>query len=221
MKGKASIRVRVSREGSRKTIDLLKRLMDAGFSEAARSGASMNPFMSPSQFAEDGDIEYSREELFEAIESSNLYQDQKVGPQLLLTKAGIRGTVSNLVRLLHTREDDIPHGHLDGLTADEMLKLSLRMRKYLATFINEWMGMSIAEEMRTAQISQATTVIGRAARSAGADLDYVNAALPNEAPIGRATRSAGPGVVFASAASRNETDPLTDIDARLFAGLLP
>lgn len=39
--------------------------------------------------------------------------------------------------------------------------------------------------------------------------------------LARAIRAENPGIVFASAASRNECDPLTDRDAKLFAGLIP
>ena len=37
----------------------------------------------------------------------------------------------------------------------------------------------------------------------------------------RAMRADRPGLVFARAAKANETDPLTDVDARLFGGLRP
>jgi hypothetical protein len=39
--------------------------------------------------------------------------------------------------------------------------------------------------------------------------------------IARAMRSRYPGIVFARAAAAGETDPLEDIDTRLFVGLLP
>lgn len=39
--------------------------------------------------------------------------------------------------------------------------------------------------------------------------------------LARAMRSRHPGIVFAHAAATGETDPLTDLDARLFVGLLP
>jgi len=37
--------------------------------------------------------------------------------------------------------------------------------------------------------------------------------------LSRAMRAKRPGVVFALAAGTGETDPLTDLDARLFVGL--
>lgn len=39
--------------------------------------------------------------------------------------------------------------------------------------------------------------------------------------LARATRSPRPGVVFARAAAIGETEPLTDLDSRLFVGLPP
>ena len=184
-----------SQRDSRQAVDLLEHLMDLGFSVAACSGASMSPFMSTPGSTGSQNTDFSREEIFEIFESSDEYLDAKIGPQLLFAKAGIRGTVDNLIKLTHSRDDRTKKGHLDGLLPKELYELALKVRLHMAGFANDWLGLGA--EIRTAQISHATTVLGRAARS-------------NR-----------PGLVFASAAAHNENDPLTDPDARLFAGLLP
>ena len=160
--------------------------MDLGLTTAAGSWASMNPFMSVPTGNCGQDDGVSTEKVF-------AYLDRKIGPQLLYTKGGIRGSVDNPVRLTHSRDRDSHNGHLDGMSADELYGLALKVRLHLAGFVDEWASLGI--EMEAAHISHATTVLGRAARADN------------------------PGLVFASAASRNEIDPLTDVDARLFAGL--
>ena len=112
-----------------------------------------------------------------------------------MTKGSIRGSIQNLVQLLHRRCETPGQGVLDGIGYDEFMKLAQEVRKHVAKIVFRW--ETLGGDIEMDELSKATTVLARARRS---DV---------------------PGVVFAAAASRQETDPLTDLDARLFAGLVP
>jgi hypothetical protein len=133
--------------------------------------------------------------MIEAFESSNDFSDHGLGPQLLLAKAGVRGKITNLMQLTCRRDDATATGLLDGLSPDELANLALRVRIHMSGYVTEYHGQGANH--RNERLSPASTVMARA------------------------LRSERPGVVFAAAAERGEVDPLTDRDARLFAGLLP
>ena len=187
-------------DGAEKAVRIMERLMSIGFEAAASSGASMDPFMNLSDLAERpcgsaSDNLPTTEHAFEWLESSRDYLSSVFGPQLILAKAGIRGGIDNLIRLLLKRRENLGEGLLGGVGYAEYMRLSMEMRKHLAKIVFRWEG--IGSDMSSQQMTKATTVLARA------------------------RRAEKPGVVFASAASRGEKDPLTDLDARLFVGLLP
>jgi hypothetical protein len=186
--------------GSDKAISVLEELMALGFSAAAASGASLDPFVRVDDVANGDHWDSSpssvdEHQLFESLEGSEDYLSSKVGPQLIMTKGSIRGSIQSLVRLLHRRYETPGQGVLEGIAHDEFMKLAQDVRRDVARIVFRW--EVLGRDMETTELSKATTVLARARRS---DV---------------------PGVVFAAAASRQETDPLTDLDARLFAGLVP
>jgi hypothetical protein len=190
----------VRSEGAEKAICTLEGLMKIGFEAAATSGASLDPFMDLEGLAEvpcasKWDSLPKAELVFEWLESADGYLSSVYGPQLMLAKAGIRGGIDNLIRLLLKRRETAGEGLLGGIRHAEYMKLSMEMRRSLAKIAFRWEG--IGSDMSDQQTTKATTVLARA------------------------RRAQKPGIVFASAASRGEKDPLTDKEARLFSGLLP
>ena len=181
-------------QGVERAIQVLEELMKLGFQAARGSGASYNPF---AEIGQDEMEPNSRDRVHEHLESSEDYVTDAMGPQLLCTKAAIRGTVDNLVKLYFQRHNRPGIGTLHGLDFDEFADLTVAMRRHIAAFATRWEDLGLGKDFRLQRATRATAVLGRA------------------------TRAANPGIVFGSAASRGEIDPLTDRDARLYAGLLP
>jgi hypothetical protein len=204
----------LERVGPEKTVEALESLFDLGLEEARRTGGSLNPFMRPPIQA-DRIADLSHDEVVEAFAASTDFENPEFGTQLLLAKSGARGGIENLVMLCHSRSyftgmTSLPHsleptsergqtytnsGHLDGLAPDELFDAALNTRKHIARLVSDL--QNTGSSMRSEKQPKGYGILARA------------------------VRADRPGVVFASAAAAGEVDPLTDIDARLFAGLQP
>jgi hypothetical protein len=141
------------------------------------------------------------ESLTDQIMSNTNYADLEIGPQLLAVRIRTygRSTLPWLIGLrpAATNADGetvvVRHNYAEGLTPEEMNACVVGARKGLARVGRRW------DEM------------GQEARERGRSQSFH--------VLARARRAKRPGIVFARAASTGETDPLTDIDSRLFVGL--
>ena len=196
-------------KGPDAVLQALERLMRRGFELASRSGASMSPFVGasldrpPAPGSDDPEAwDRYADELTERIASRADYGDDDLGPQLLAMKSGARGTLRHLVCLLGSRgtvtDADgaaavIRRGLGEGLTPAEMFACAVGAREGLGR-----LALDIAQE-------------GYGRRQASEPKGF--------SVLARALRAKRPGIVFAHAAAIGETDPLTDINSRLFVGL--
>ena len=144
------------------------------------------------------------EELADRLAARTDYDDADLGPQLLAVKTSARGSLRQLLWLVGPRgavvdatDALVPsrRGLREGLTAREAFLLVVGARRGL--------GRTVLECTRTAY------GIREAAAPKGFNV------------LARALRASRPGAVFARAAATGETDPLRDLDSRLFVGLPP
>ncbi|NKB72004.1 MAG: hypothetical protein GKR89_33420 [Candidatus Latescibacteria bacterium] len=193
--------------GLDRALEVLDQLTQLGFTVCKESGASFNPFLGSDkewpQQPEDTDWDQWRlysDELAAAFEDQADFDDNDLGPLILLSESGARGSREQLNQYvgggLIYRED----GSLfvqrscwrDGLSLEELKVRVPRALWGLASTNQRW-----SEARQAAQ------------SPVGTDLRV----------WGRALRSAQPGVVFARAAERGEVEPLTSLASRLFVGL--
>ena len=198
----------LERDGAQKALEASERLMRRGFEVAKESGPSMNPFLGasmerPPEPEDDDPDQWSSytEEIIGRIASHNDFSDNDLGPLCLLVQSGARANHLQLARLVgalgmcsDVRGKLVPirHGWRDGLTPEEMYTTVVGAREGLARLASE-----------LGQMRQ-----GLRDTSAPAGFHV----------LARARRAKRPGIVFARAAATNETDPLTDVDSRLFVG---
>jgi len=205
----AALRAVLDKEGAEKTLERIERLRWRGLEVARESGASINPFIGaglnlPSAPAtEDAEAWGAHaEKVAERIASRSDFADDDMGPQLLAVKSGARGNLRQLTWLAgviglvkDTSGALVPirHALRDGLTSKESFTYVVGAREGLARVSTSlgWEGYGLQRP---------------------------------EAPKGfsvlvRAMRARHPGVIFASAAATGESDPLNDVDSRLFVGL--
>jgi hypothetical protein len=202
------------RDGVDKTIEVLEKLMRLGLDITKSSGASIDPFLGetlelPIEPEDDDPEAWDRfaEEVRDHIASLRDFQNENHGAQLLAVKSGARGSLASLARLLAAwgvlRDTEgkpaiIRNSFTTGLEPDEMYTHVVPAREAL------WrVTADIAEAIRTGYGAKEAT------RSSGFGV------------IARAMRGKRPGAILTRAAERHELDPLTDIDSRLFVGLLP
>jgi hypothetical protein len=196
-----------ARSGPVAALEASERLAALGFEVSTRLGLSLSPFVGegwgPARPASDepGVWERYLGEVDARLDAErNLTGD--FGGLLLAAKIGARGNRRLVTMLIATRYQ-IPSlynsvapatGNMrDGLTLAEMLDITSSTRIGIDEINRYW--ETGARALRERFISHGYGVLARA------------------------MRSARPGPVFALAAQANETDPLHDIDARLFAGL--
>jgi hypothetical protein len=199
----------LDRKGVEETLAAAERLLWRGFEVAAASGASISPFFGRAvesetrPRSEDADAwQACSDELAERMAAHADFAAPEVGPQVLAVKSGARGRVEHLVNLAGSRgvvEDAagepvvVRRGLREGLSPEEMFACVAGARRGLTASLR-W----VLENSRE---------IRRAGRPKGFSV------------LARAMRADRPGVVFAQAAATGETDPLTDVDARVFYGL--
>ena len=197
----------MERDGVEEAMQALDRLLKRGFQAAKESGASMSPFIGESverPAAPEGEDARAWhryfEQLAERLASRRDFDSPDLGPQLLSVLCGARGRMEHLmVQVSEARfqPDCLPvparRGLRDGLEPAEMFARAASAREAL--------GQVAVDCVRRAY------GIAEAARSGAFTV------------LARAMRAPHPGIVFAHAAAIGETDPLTDLDARLFLGL--
>ena len=204
-------------EGAEATLARLERLTWGGFGAARASGASISPFFGASVRGGEPESDSTEdwagfaEIVAERIASRVDYDDPEMGPQLLSVKAGVRGSIRHLAALAgpfgvvcdaERRIVPLRSGHAAGYRPEDMFLKSIGARRGLRE-----LGLRLSqEESRISQSCQGKgfNVLARAARAHG------SGDLPGRQ-----------GMVFANAATTGETDPLTDLDSRLFVGLRP
>jgi hypothetical protein len=196
-----------SREGLDAALEAAERLRNRGFEAARQSGWSMGPFFGhslslPPLPEDDSPESWSRytEEVTDVIVSKVGFADNDTDPFRLAMLSGARGNARLAIRYVtgwgtaHDADGSlvrIAHGYREGITSKESLLLAYGMRK-------GWYRMNQEESARvTSPFVSGFHVLARAMRA-----EY-------------------PGAVFARAAAAGEIDPLTDLDSRLFVGLMP
>ena len=142
------------------------------------------------------------EELSEGIAAYTDFENNDLGPQALAVKSGARGSLRWLLPMVGSRGsardaqgDVVPvrNGFRDGLTPEELFACTVGAREALG-------------ELALKTVPEAYGLpLKRFPKGFGV--------------IARAMRANRPGIVFARAAAREESDPLTEIDSRLFVGL--
>ena len=206
-----ALREVLAAHGADRTLEVLQELTRLGFEVTAASGASISPFIGehlamPEAPESDDMAAWERDgaAIAERIESETDFTSEDLGPVLLLSKSGARGSIQHLVRLAGRfgavmDVDDslvmIRHSLRDGLTPRESYAQAVRAR---------WGMGQVALNIADAGREQF-----EATRARGFSV------------LARAMRSKQPGIVFAHAAGTGEADPLTGPDARLFVGLPP
>ena len=183
----------VQTAGVEPTLTALCAAFDLGLGEAARSGASLNPFMAPPRIAalggEPAGQTVARHEISELFAASGEFDDEEYGAQLLAVKSGARGKIDNLVRLVD--------GRLDGLSEAEAFEAATDVRIQFARIHT---GLhDVAHAYNEGQWPGGYNLLARAVRGEGDSI----------------------GTTIAYAAHFHEVDPLTDGDAMLFAGIMP
>ncbi len=201
-------------DGVEKTLKVLEELMALGFKAAKSSGSSISPFIGEGlhipKAPEIDNVaawEGYAEEVHDAIMSLGDFENDDHGAQLLAVKSGARGSVASMARLIgpfgvlknaEGKAAIIRRSFSQGLKPDEMNAHTAVARKALWQLVANLQG-SIRAGYGSSE----------PAKSTGYGI------------LARSMRAKHPGVVLARAAERGEVDPLTDIDSRLFVGLLP
>jgi hypothetical protein len=208
----AAARTLADRDGVDVATEMLETLARRGFEIATASGASLSPWpragmrlpSAPTERDEEAWIACA-ELATDMVASRTDYDDEALGPQLLAVKSGARGNIRQLMSLLGRRGlirdaagelRGVCCGLTEGLSAEEYFDCAAGMRRGLA-----------ASAMQYSQMVREAYGVP-----------------PQAAPksfhvLARAMRAERPGIVFAHAAAIGETDPLTDLDSRLFVGL--
>ena len=165
----------------------------------------MGPFMGshPQRPARDSDV------VAETVESWADFDDPDYGFAALALKCGARGSVMQQIWLFgggvmvdaDGRFVRVERGLFDGRTAKEVFVAVAGARE------------GLAETAR--QVMRGTYELARTAYG------WNPGGVKGYGVLARAMRARRPGIVFAHAASADETDPLDDLDARLFVGLMP
>jgi hypothetical protein len=150
------------------------------------------------------DWERYAEELQEAVISRTDYEHADIGTALLAIKSGARGRAEHLRRWIGAAGNFVgPDGALipvrtslsEGLSFDALRAEAVGSHRGLVRFFDET--AAFGKEFREARMTRGFNALARA------------------------MRSPEPGVVFARAAAVGDTDPLADLDSRLFVGLKP
>ncbi len=207
----AALREVMRKDGIEVLMDAMQRLFERGQQVATESGASLSPFVGSSldlptapETADEREWAAYADEAADLLQSRTDYSSSDLGPQLLAVKSGARGSIEHLLRLVAGPQVEtdaaglaVPcrHGMQQGLTPEELYAVVPRAREGLASIHHE--------------VTQGAYGVRAASGPKGFGV------------LARAMRSSHPGRVFARAAASGETDPLRDLDSRLFVGLPP
>jgi hypothetical protein len=190
----------------------VERLWRYAFDAAKASGGSIGPFAGhdlalpvppeeddPAAWDEWADEVVAR---LDARAAAGWFEGDDLGAALLAAASGARGLMKLIAKLIASvapgsqagldgRPTPMRHGWRDGLTPAEFSVVAANTRRAL-------------REMITRQTAQEAEP---AFTPAGSGV------------LARALRSRRPGITLALAAATEETDPLVDLDSRLFVGL--
>jgi len=200
----------LAEEGLESALETIEELRKLGEEQVRKSGASVNPFLGSSlawiPAPENNDPERWREyvsQLTEQLATCDDYADNDLGVHLTTMKARSRPPLLRGLTWLMANRDPVTdakgepfivrNSHVSGLSSAEMNACVVGAREGLARFAQQW-----------DQISQINPV--------SSDHAQFNV-------LARARRAQYPGIVFARAAAIGESDPLTDVDSRMFVGL--
>jgi len=219
-----ALRKVMERDGVAAMLQSLDHLIDRGLQVATESGASISPFIGesldrPREPADDDPEAWNAlsENCADRIVARTDYDDSDMGPQVLAVKCGARGSADFLVSLFGSRGTvenaagetvTIRHNFVTGLEADEAFAKVAGARRGMAQVsVGQVLPSSAPHLCSGLQSLPAKPFVrmGRWTKGYGA--------------LSRAMRSERPGMILARAAAVGETDPLTDIDSRLFVGL--
>jgi hypothetical protein len=150
-----------------------------------------------------------REHIWEFVESFSDFDSPAFGPQALAVKTGARGNVQQQVMLLggpsiadfQGRIVTVEGALCDGRTPEETFVMACGARAGLA---------ATAKDVLTGTYEFVRVHYG-----------WSPAGVRGYGVLARAMRARRPGLVFAHAAAIGETDSLSDLDARLFVGMMP
>jgi len=191
-------------QGAEAAIAALDRLVWRGFQRAKRSGLSLSPFLGAG-FARPNPPRSSNPELWSVYTEELVERLQRHGtdddlePFLMAVRSNARSNYPILQKFVGAygvvedvdgRRVAVRHALCDGMTPEEFYTLCVGARSGIAR--------------------------------AAAELEHISQTLrQSNLPTGygvlaRAMRARHPGLVFARAAATNHTDPLTDLDTRLF-----
>jgi hypothetical protein len=201
-------------DGAAAAIEKTIALWEMGLSAAMKSGATFDPFQLPAfPFPAAPGVpdpeawDCHREHCLQIIATAHGGDDSGMASQLLAVRCGARGDERSFLDLIQG----------DGLVVDGSGHTHIITRGFLQ-------GMDV-----TSYYTHAASDHERMAENAALWRESRHPGFPEYRPyrpegghvIARAMRSKHPGIVFAHAAAAGETDPLDDIDTRLFVGLLP
>ena len=197
----------LTQNGADAVLEIISRLWNLGFEHIRTMGASVCPF-GPDEISfppEAGDnTEKNLLDYFDKLKNNIITAPEKLNcieTQMLAVKSGARGDIGQLTKAYAgwVYEDILGNwrlqnrGIIHGLDPDELFHLALFSRKSLGNMTNAYHRMG--EELWQSTAPKGMHIMARAARFRC------------------------PGYVFARAAATGETDPLIDMDTRLFAGL--
>jgi hypothetical protein len=199
----------LAEKGLESTLETIEKLRKLGDDIVRKSGASISPFLGSSTewipAPQSNDPERWREyvsQLAEQLASFNHYADNNLGVHLITMKTRSRPPQLRGLTWLCANRDPVSdangesfivrNSHVSGLSPAEMNACVVGAREGLARFVHQW-----------DQISQ----------TAPTGSDHTQFSV-----LARTRRAHYPGVVFARAAAIGESDPLTDVDSRLFVG---
>lgn len=203
-----AMKIILEKEGVEKTIARLDQLMRRGYAAARISGASMGAFagfnidrLTPPIDDEPASWTVYADELAGRIAMQNDYDDLDTGMLLLASHSGARANAQQIMNIIgaggvvkNAIGEPVPvrHGYVEGITPNELYAFAHQGLINLAKshHLNDF-GLRFSESNHP-----------RAPRV-----------------LSRAMRSPHPGIVFARAAAAGESDPLIDVDARLFVDL--
>jgi hypothetical protein len=221
--------------GPAAALTAIERIYQRGFEVAKQSGASFPPFpavpdlpTAPPNAARDDDWDSWRDAVADILcarSAAGRFDNDGFGPILLYAASGARGTWRALARYVACTgsvdgshsfpgpgkyvffgvKDVVRHSLRDGLTREEAISLMAGYRRSLKRAMLDYR-IDVGDGIR------------------GAAYDLAAPANPDATGLhfmARALRSPDPVSVFARAAITGETDPLTDVDSRLFVGLPP
>lgn len=194
--------------GVEQAMQIADTLWRLGMAEAAASGASIGPFAGQEEesafdvAAPEEDWKKQIAMAAEQIASCRDFDNPQWGASLLAVKSGARGSLQHLGVLLGVpqtvqdaagRSVRIARGWADGRSIEDVFATVASHREALGKTaiqcIEEGYGIRSAKGPRGFNV------------------------------LSRAMRAERPGITFARAAAIGEIDPLTDLDARLFAGI--